>query len=262
MRDFLARRKPSPAMAVAFVALLAALSGTAVALPGKNTVDSGDLKTGAVKNADLGRNAVTGLKVKNGSLTGSDVRNNSLTGNDVRGLKGGDVNDDSLTGADVNESSLGKVPSAANADTVGGKSASSFESGGETIPFSVRVPGTGEKTIATVGPFRVFARCTANDGGGTDEITELVMTTTDPNSVFDDNNGPENVPWDPADEAVLIQTTGTDPDIEAEGTTATANAVAADGSGVIVHSYALGQNLGGTTDTCYAQGVVTATPAS
>ncbi len=43
MRDFLARR-PSPAMAVAFVALLAALSGTAIALPGTNTVDSGDIK--------------------------------------------------------------------------------------------------------------------------------------------------------------------------------------------------------------------------
>jgi hypothetical protein len=96
MRRFFVRR-PSPAMAVAFVALLAALSGTAVALPGTNTVDSADIKNGQVKNKDVGRNAVTATKVKNGSLTGADAK------------------DDSFTGADINESTLGQVPSAASA---------------------------------------------------------------------------------------------------------------------------------------------------
>jgi hypothetical protein len=84
---------------MAFVALLAAVSGTAVALPGKNTVDSGDIRKGAVKRADIGRNAVNGGKVSNGSLTGADAR------------------DDSLTGADVQESSLGQVPSANTANS-------------------------------------------------------------------------------------------------------------------------------------------------
>lgn len=94
-------------MAVAFVALLAALSGTAIALPGKNTVDSGDIKKGAVKRADIARNAVTGVKIKNGAVGSRDARNNSLTGNDI------------------NESTLGQVPSASsagNADTTDGHS--------------------------------------------------------------------------------------------------------------------------------------------
>lgn len=99
MRDFLASRKPSPAMGVAFVALLAALSGTAVALPGKNTVDSGDIKNRQVKGKDVARNAVTGSKIKTGAVKSSDVGN------------------DSLTGTDVNEGTLGQVPSAASADT-------------------------------------------------------------------------------------------------------------------------------------------------
>jgi hypothetical protein len=68
------------------------------------------------------------------------------------------------------------------------------ESASESIPFSVRIAGDGEKKIATVGPFRVFARCDANNGATTDELGELVMTTTDANSAFDDNNGPENNP--------------------------------------------------------------------
>jgi hypothetical protein len=92
-------RRPSPAMAVAFIALLAALSGTAVALPGRNTVDSGDLKRNSVKAADIARNAVTGPKIRNGAVTAAKVRNNSLTG------------------ADINESTLGQVPSANTANT-------------------------------------------------------------------------------------------------------------------------------------------------
>src|SRR5688572_24075021 len=96
MRDFLARR-PSPAMAVAFVALLATLSGTAIALPGTNTVDSGDIKNNQVRSKDI----------RNNNVRGRDVRTSTLNGTDVL--------DDSLTGADINESTLGTVPSATTA---------------------------------------------------------------------------------------------------------------------------------------------------
>jgi hypothetical protein len=92
------KRRPSPAMAVAFVALLAALSGTAVALPGKNTVDKNDIRKNAVRGKNIVKNAVTGKKVKNSSLAGADVK------------------DESLAGTDINESTLGKVPSAGTAD--------------------------------------------------------------------------------------------------------------------------------------------------
>jgi hypothetical protein len=99
MRQFLTRRRPSPAMAVAFVALLAALSGTAVALPGKNTVDSGDIKKNAVKSSDIAKGAVKTADLAKNAVRSAKVRNNSLTGNDV------------------NESTFGKVPSAATADS-------------------------------------------------------------------------------------------------------------------------------------------------
>jgi hypothetical protein len=52
------------------LALFLAVGGgtTAIALSGRNSVDSGDLKAGAVKTSDLARNAVTGRKVKESSL--------------------------------------------------------------------------------------------------------------------------------------------------------------------------------------------------
>ena len=100
MRRFFMRR-PSPAMLVGFIALVAALSGTAVALPGVNLVDSGDIKNGQVKRKDLGKNAVNGAKVANGALTGADVKDESLTPSDfsgsVQGPKG-DKGDTGLTG--------------------------------------------------------------------------------------------------------------------------------------------------------------------
>ena len=111
MRVPFRRGRPSPAMAVAFVALLAALSGTAVALPGRNTVDSGDLKRGAVKTSDIARGAVTGSKIQNGAITGSKIQNGTITGAKLA--------NDTVTGAQINESTLGTVPRAERANTAG-----------------------------------------------------------------------------------------------------------------------------------------------
>src|SRR2546430_11735326 len=90
------RFRPSPAMLVACAALIVALGGTSYAvtqLP-KNSVGTPQLKKGAV----------TSPKIKNGTIIG----------------------------ADVNKAKLGKVPSAANADSAGnantlnGNSSTSF----------------------------------------------------------------------------------------------------------------------------------------
>jgi hypothetical protein len=92
-------RRPSPAMVLAFVALVAALSGTAVALPGKNSVDSGDIRNNTVRSKDIRNNQVATKDVKNNNLRSNDIRNNTVTGNDV------------------NEATLGQVPSANAANT-------------------------------------------------------------------------------------------------------------------------------------------------
>jgi hypothetical protein len=75
------RRKPSPAMVVAILALIAALGGSAFAA-GYVITRSSQIKDGAV----------TGSDVRNSSLTGRDVKNRSLTPSDftgsVRGSQG------------------------------------------------------------------------------------------------------------------------------------------------------------------------------
>jgi hypothetical protein len=76
----LKRRLPSPALAVALLALFVALGGTgyaAVALQ-KNSVGSKQLRKGAVTNAKIAANAVTGTKVRQRSLSAGDFRAGSL----------------------------------------------------------------------------------------------------------------------------------------------------------------------------------------
>lgn len=94
--------RPSPAMAVALLALVLALTGTAFAALGKNSVGTRQLKEKSVTTGKIANNAVNGAKVA----------------------------DSSLTGADINLGALGTVPSATNAasavnaSTVGGHAAS------------------------------------------------------------------------------------------------------------------------------------------
>lgn len=57
-------KRPSASMGVAFMALVAALGGTAVALPGTNRVDSGDIKNNSVRSADI----------KNGTILTKDIK--------------------------------------------------------------------------------------------------------------------------------------------------------------------------------------------
>lgn len=65
--------RPSPAMVVAILALILALTGSAYAALGKDTVGSRQLKKKAVTTGKIADNAVNGRKVANQSLTGEDI---------------------------------------------------------------------------------------------------------------------------------------------------------------------------------------------
>jgi hypothetical protein len=64
---------PSPAMVVALVALVCALTGTAWAALGKNSVGTKQLKSNAVTTAKIKKEAVTAKKVKKHTLTGQNI---------------------------------------------------------------------------------------------------------------------------------------------------------------------------------------------
>ncbi len=68
---------------VGYIAIfLFAMSGTAIALDGSNTVFSDDIVNGQVKSADIGNRQVQGIDVKDETLTSLDIADQSVTIND------------------------------------------------------------------------------------------------------------------------------------------------------------------------------------
>jgi hypothetical protein len=65
---------------LAVAALFIVLGGTAVALPGKNTVDSGDIRNKAVKTKDIAKQVVTEKKLADGAVTTPKIAPDAVTG--------------------------------------------------------------------------------------------------------------------------------------------------------------------------------------
>jgi hypothetical protein len=70
------RLRPSPALVVAVIALVAALGGAAVALPGRNSVKSNDIAPKNVKLGDIARRAVDPFRT---NIMHFDVLNSTVT---------------------------------------------------------------------------------------------------------------------------------------------------------------------------------------
>jgi hypothetical protein len=122
------RYRPTPAMIVAIIALVFALGGTsyaAVVLPA-GSVGSKQIKKNAVTGAKIKAKAVTTVKIKDGAVTTPKLADGSVTTPKLAdgAVATAKIANDAVTGDKVLESSLGKVPSAANADTLGGVSKS------------------------------------------------------------------------------------------------------------------------------------------
>lgn len=73
------RFRVSPALIVSIVALVVALSGVAVGLPGKNSVDKGDIKKNAVTSAKIKKGAVKTAKIANGAVATGKIENGAVT---------------------------------------------------------------------------------------------------------------------------------------------------------------------------------------
>ncbi len=99
------------------MACFIALTGTAAALPGKNTVDSGDIRPASVKASDLAKNSVNSPKVAKDSLTGADIDESTLSA--VSGPAGptGALGPTGPTGPPGSDASLSSV--AAGGDLTG-----------------------------------------------------------------------------------------------------------------------------------------------
>jgi hypothetical protein len=164
MKD-LSRRRPSAAMVVAVIALVVAMSGTAVAA--SHLVDGDSL-------------------IKKASLSGNRLRAHTLTGLQLR------------------LSALGTVPNAKNAEELGGRPPSAYlgggggGGGGSQIGTNglVKTAGSANGTTVTLftsGPFKVTMTCTDD---GTNTSSEIDASSSEDQSNLDGQFANANTPTD------------------------------------------------------------------
>lgn len=162
--------RPSPSLVISMIALFVALSGTAVALDGSNTVFSDDIVDGEVRNSDIGPNAVGSGEINDGAVRGGDIRDGAVQGPDIDAnavanpelasrsvgflelqfdsvstsnvmddtLRGRDVNDGSLTGDDIDDDSVGTADLASTIPAVRAEHGSSQMIGDGGLPTTLR----------------------------------------------------------------------------------------------------------------------------
>jgi hypothetical protein len=153
-------QRPSASMVVALIALFVALGGSsyaAITITGKN------VKNGSLTGSDIKSGSLSGKQIKSGSLTGKQIKSGSLSGKQIANgsLSGAQVANDSLGGGQINEATLGKVPAAGNADTVGGKPASAFGPAARWI--TVQGTAGGGVTLGQSGGFGTVTRLTTGE---------------------------------------------------------------------------------------------------
>jgi hypothetical protein len=142
------RRRPSAAMVVSIIALLVAISGTAVA-------------AGRLVNGDT--------LIRKHSLSGDRLRNETISGQQIR------------------LGTLGAVPkakTAANAESLGGHPASAFELASGDVKSGLVTAGGGQTVkMASFGPFTVSLKCN-DDGNGTFDAAIMVTSTAANSEAF------------------------------------------------------------------------------
>jgi hypothetical protein len=92
--------RPSPALFVALAALVMAMSGAAVALPGKNTVQKNDIENGAV----------TGKKIAKGAIGSAQIKGKSVRGNRLKdgAIKEKQLADNAVSGKKIADGAVGE----------------------------------------------------------------------------------------------------------------------------------------------------------
>ena len=179
---------------VGYIALFCfAMSGTAMALDGTNTVFSDDIVNGEVKAADIGTGELTSGDILNGTIDRQDLSNGAVGGTNILAgaVSSPKVENNSLTNLDIdNTSSLGPAEiGALGAAELATGSVGTDEIADETVT-GADLAGTGEGANGFNGDEEIIdGTITGFDIGidqiGASHITDGSVSAGDTENVFD-----------------------------------------------------------------------------
>jgi hypothetical protein len=160
--------RPSPALVVALAALVAAMSGAAIALPGKNSVKKNDIANGAV----------TGKKIAEGAVKSKQIKGKSIKGNRLKDktIKSKQIADDAITSAQVAENGLNST------DIADHKAASVKATATDHADENVGRADSPVVPLLTVGQISFEAKCFRDEN--TDTLYAEVYAKTSVNGAI------------------------------------------------------------------------------
>jgi hypothetical protein len=242
----LLRRRPSPAMVIALIALFVSLSGVSYGVA-TGFIDSREIKNNEIRSIDIRNNEIRTRDLRNNEVRGIDVRNSTIQSRDIA-ING-------VTGEDVKEDTLQKVPSALLADAAT-RATSADDVGGVTMR---RISYSAEQTVApgdftevlNVGGLKLEARCNAGP------VLQVRANPEAPNaelsSVFSRATPYEfDLDFDPGDNVLVANDANSGPGL--------ISFAGSDGRIVTIHAQPVQDpnNVRGTTDDCGFFGVAEA----
>ena len=173
----LLRRRPSPAMIIALIALFVSLSGVSYGVA-TGFIDSREIKNNEIRSLDIRNNQVRSIDLRNNEVRGGDLRNSSVQSRDIA------LN--AVTGDDVKEDTLQKVPSALLADSATTATSANSVSTLKIIPVTTVAENAEPVVLASHGPLTLSGQC----ANGT--IARLLVSTTENDSAATGSSTPLN----------------------------------------------------------------------
>jgi hypothetical protein len=183
--------RPSPAMIIACLALLLALTGSAIAAGvAKNSVRSAQIVDGTVRTLDIRDSAINSAKVADDSLIATDLAPDSVGTSEIaeNAVSSPEVAPDSLTANDlaansVTSSEVADQSLTANDLGPGSVGASELQSGSvRAAELAPIIQASNSTAIAANGNANVTATCpagtTAISGGGSAGLYAIHLTST------------------------------------------------------------------------------------
>jgi hypothetical protein len=211
--------RPTPALIVAMVALVAALSGAAVALPGKGTVKKNDIANGAVTkkkiaDAAVGSKQIIGKSIKGNRLKDGAVKAKQIADATITDKK---IADGTITGAKVADETLSDTK-ISDYDVLGDNAAvrvAATEAGSEAAAQAA----APETLLFSKGQVSLYAKCFRDTTGAGTVFGEVYARTTANGAIL---QGTDTLP---SADATLLDTNTAEEDAEVDTETiATANA--------------------------------------
>ena len=163
----LLRRRPSPAMIIALIALFVSLSGVSYGVA-TGFIDSREIKNNEIRSLDIRNNQVRSIDLRNNEVRGRDIRNSTVQSRDIA------LN--AVTGDDVKEDTLQKVPSALLADSATTATSANSVSTLKIIPVTTVAENAEPVVLASHGPLTLSGQC-ANG-----PVARLLVSTTENDS--------------------------------------------------------------------------------